>query len=352
MNISHNDQPDYLRFAPIRSTHQQRLKKHALLYIRNMLIALSLAVQCTAPAAAENLVIGVATVPHSLPFFVAEHEGYFTQDAPNIRLVDCFPGRKCLEQLLAKKFQFATAADTPIVVNSFARADFMVLATFATSNNDIQIVRNKNAGITSLKHLAGKRIGIIKGSSIDYFIDTVLLFDGIDPASVQKIDIAPDDMAHALQQHRIDAFALFDPGLNKAMTAMGNSAAVLPTPPIYLSTFNLVAARAMADKNDADMVKILRVLDRAQRFIKQQPDAAQRILQKRLNTTTPSSKSIATKIDYALSLDQTLIKTLEGEARWLKQQKEVVGNKPTNYLDYIYPSPLLQAKPNAVTLVK
>ena len=321
-------------------------------YLLRTVMALCAITLFAANAAAEILTIGVASVPHSLPFFVGEHEGYFSQEAPNIRLKDCFPGKKCLDQLLAGKVQLATVGDTPIMLASFVRSDFVVLATFATSTTDNQIVRVKGARINSLKDLIGKRIGILKGTSIEYFLDTVLLFDGIDPSLVQKVDMPPDGMAAALLEHKIDAFALFDPGLSNAIAALGDSAAVLPTPPIYLSTFNLVASRTIVGKNDADIVKILRVLERAQQFIKQQPDAAQRILQERLHTAPPSGKSITTKMDYMLSLDQTLIKTFEGEARWFSQKKTNVGVKPVNYLDYIYPSPLFQVKPKAVTIVK
>ena len=319
--------------------------------VRGLLAFLSFAL-VGASAEAENLTIGVATIPHCLPFFVAEHEGYFAEEAPTIRLVDCFPGKKCMEQLLAGKVQFATAGDIPIMAASFTRSDFVVLTTFASSTTDTQIVRQKSAGIASLKQLEGKRVGIIKGSSIEYFLDTVLLFDGIDPARVQKIDMAPDDMASALRENRIDAFSLFDPALTKVVAALGGSAATLATPPIYLSTLNLVAARSLVGKNDAEMVKILRALDRAQRFIKLQPQAAQRILQERLHVTSPSGNLIASKIDYMLSLDQTLIKTFEGEARWFSQQKNTVGAKPLNYLDYVYPLPLSQVRPKAVTIVK
>ena len=257
-----------------------------------------------------------------------------------------------MDQLLAGAVQFATAADTPIVRASFTRSDFVVLATFATSTSDIHLVGSKSAGVLALKQLIGKKIGVIKGSSIDYFLDLVLIFDGIDPAQVEKIDVAPEQMATALQQHKIDAFALFDPGFSQAVEKLGDSVTVLKTPPIYLSTFNLIGMRALMGKSDAEIVKVLRALDRATLFIKQQPEVAQRILFKRLHMSDSSTKLVSRQIDYMLSLDQTFIKTLEGEARWFSQQKGNVGTKPANYLDFIYPLPLRKVKPQAVTIVK
>lgn len=325
--------------------------------LRRFLIArlwgvISLTLCGNAVFAAPPLAMGVAMVPHSLTVFVAEHEGYFAQEISQLKLVDCFPGAKCLNMLLAGSVQFATVADTPIVRASFVRSDFVVLTTIASSNNDIHVAGAKSAGITKLKNLVGKKIGLIKGSSADYFLDTVLLFDGIDPARVEKLDIPADDISEALRQHKIDAFVLFDPSLSKALNALGDSVAVLPTPPIYLATFNLVAARSLVGKNDADMVKVMRALDRAQLFIKQQPEAAQRILRKRLNMAPLVGKSLNVQMDYQLSMDQTFIKTLEGQARWLGQQKEVVGIRPANYLDFVYLPPLLQVRPKAVTVVK
>jgi sulfonate transport system substrate-binding protein len=321
-------------------------------YIARLLIAVVTLCFVDVVFAAAPLTLGIATVPHSLQFFVAEHEGYFAQELPQLRLIDCFPGRKCLNMLLAGGLQFATVADTPIVSASFVRSDFVVLASFASSSNDIRVVGAKSAGIARLKDLVGKKIGIIKGSSAEYFLDTALLFDGIDPARVQKFDMPVDDIIDALRQHKIDAFVLFEPGLSKAVTALGESVNVLVTPPIYLSTFNLVAQRSLIGKNDIEMVKILRALDRAQTFIQQHPEAAQRIMRERLKMPPPTGKSLSIQMDYALSLDQTFIKTLEGEARWFSQQKGTVGTRPVNYLDLIYLPPLLQVRPKSVTIVK
>ena len=320
--------------------------------IASAVVCLGATLSVGANAAANQLTIGVAQAAHSLPFFVAEHEGYFAQEAPDVRLVDCFPGRKCLEQLLAGTVDFATAADTPIIRASFTRSDFVVVATFATSTSDIHLVGSKSAGVFALKHLIGKKIGVIKGSSIDYFLDLVLVFDGIDPAKVEKVDVAPEQMAAALRTNKIDAFALFDPGFSQAVEKLGDSVTMLATPPIYLSTFNLIGMRASIGKTDAELVKVLRALDRANLFIKQQPEVAQRILFKHLHMPASSAKLVSSQIDYMLSLDQTFIKTLEGEARWFSQQKGNVGTKPANYLDFIYPLPLRQVRPQAVTIVK
>ena len=341
-----------LPLAPPITSPIGRSQKKSLLWLTSMLLAMCCFGQPTTSSAANPLLIGVASVPHSLPFFVAEHEGYLASEAPNVKIADCFPGRKCFEQMLAGTVQLSTVADTPIVRASFARSDFAVLATFATSTSDIQLVVAKSTGISSAKQLVDKKVGVIKGSSIDYFLDSVLVFEGVDPNRVEKIDIAPELMATALREQKIDAFALFDPGLTQAIESLGDSVTVLKTPAIYLSTFNLVAPRAALGKMDTDIVKVLRAIEKANLFIKQQPEAAQRILLKRLKITNPASKVVNRKMDYVLLLDQTFIKTLEGEARWFSQQKGFVGVKPANYLDFIYPAPLRQVRPQAVTIVK
>lgn len=320
--------------------------------IATAVFSLGTALSGDANAAANKILIGVAQVPHSLPFFVAEQEGFLAQEAPNVQLVKCFPGRKCLDQLLAGTVQFATAADTPVINASFMRADFMVVATIASSSSDIHLVGSKAAGVLATRQLIGKKVGVIKGTSTDYFLDSVLIFDGIDPAQVEKVDIAPDRMAAALRQNQIDGFALFDPGFSQAVESLGDLVTLLKTPPIYLATFNLIGMRTSIGKNDADMVKVLRALDRANLFIQRHPDAVHRILSQRLHMSEASAKLVSKQLDYALSLDQTFIKTLEGEARWYSQQRGNVGIKPANYLDYIYPLPLRQVRPQAVTIVK
>lgn len=301
---------------------------------------------------AADVSIAVATIPASLPVFVADSQGFFAAEGINAALKECFPGRKCLAMLLDGQVGLATVADTPIVFASFMRADFVVLATLTTLTEDTRIIGSRQRGVLQAHDLIGKRIGVIKGTSGEYYLSTFLLFNGIVPDQVTQVDLGARDAVTVFQSHEVDALAVFQPSVFRTSIAAGDDAIILRSPHIYSTKLNLVAARSMVGKQDAIMQKMLRALVRAQKYIEQEPLKAQAILQTRLKLDPSFVSSIWPQLDFSIALEQTLIKTLESEARWLSGQQDVKGKRPTNYLDYIYPLPLSQVRPGAVTLVK
>lgn len=296
--------------------------------------------------------LAVARLPYSLGFFVAEAQGYFASEGVPVRIIDCFPGRICLNLVLDGKAELATAADVPIVVASFARSDFSVVATIATSSNDANLLVKKSAGIAAPKDLVGKRVGVVKGTSSDYFLDTFLLFYGIDPVKVKKVNLNPTDVVVAISRDQVDAVVAFQPSLTDAAKALGRNGMILSNPKIYTTTFNLVAAKRILAKGDDAVEKILRALVKAEMFIAADPAAAKKIMQRKLTLDAASIDAIFPNLEFEIGLDQTFLKTMESEARWLGQQGGNIGTRPTNYLDFVYTQPLSRVAPASITLIK
>ncbi len=53
---------------------------------------------------------------------------------------------------------------------------------------------------------------------------------------------------------------------------------------------------------------------------------------------------------YGLFLDQSILVSLEDEARWAIENKLTRASRIPNYLNFIYTDALLAVKPNAVTI--
>ena len=301
---------------------------------------------CAAPIA-----IAVSRNPIGLPVFLAVDQGFFKDEGLDIKAIDCFPGKQCLKLLLEDKAQFATVASTPIVAASFTRSDFVILATISSSSNDSKLIVRKSAHITSAKDLIGKRIGVIKGTTAEFFLDSFLLFYGVDPAEVKLVDKLADALPASIKTGEVDAITAFEPSAYKAVTLLGDDAMVLPNPRIFTTAFNIVAQRRLVGTSDADITKILRAIARANQFIKSNPAEAKRLMQKNFNASEAFTSAIWPDIDYTMSLDQSFLKSLENEARWMAEKNSVVDQKPRNFLDIIYAKPLRQLFPKSVTLV-
>jgi NitT/TauT family transport system substrate-binding protein len=94
---------------------------------------------------------------------------------------------------------------------------------------------------------------------------------------------------------------------------------------------------------------VLRALARAQQFIAEQPQRAKEILAARAKLDPAFIETIFPGFNYRLSLNQSLVSTMEGEARWAVREGHVgAGRKMPNYLDFVASGPLRKAVPNAL----
>ena len=307
----------------------------------------------TGTSHSQEMVLAVSRTALSLPVLVADHEGYFASEGVAVRTLECIGGQRCLKLLLEGQAQLATATELPVMFNSFERSDYAIVATFSTSNRDVKLVTRKSAGISNPRSLEGKRIGTVKGASAQYFLDSYLLFYDVDPTKVNIISLAPEQMAAAMERREVDAVAVWEPFAFLTIKALGTDSEVLSSPRIYTETFNLIADRRTISDREGDLVKVLKALERAQRFIRDQPKQAQAILLGRLKLEQTFVDWSWNDLTYRMSLDQSLVTTMEGEARWALREKQVnMSKRNPNFLDLVAPEALRKAVPGAVMLVK
>lgn len=317
-------------------------------FFRAPLLALALWSLASLATAAEPLRIAVSKSMLSLPMFVAEAQGYFAAERLQVSISECSGGHRCLRQVLDGAADVATAGDLPIMFNSFERDDFAVLATFVTSTDDVKLLVRTRAGATRPEQLAGKRIGVVAGTSSQYFVDISLLAAGVDPKSVTMVWLQPEQITPALRDGTVDAAAIWEPHAHDALSKLKGDLKMLPNAGHYLGSFNLVAARRVLAGRDADLVRLLRAVERAQRLIHEEPAIAKAVMNQRMHTDAAFADAHWPKLNFRLSLDQSLITTLEGEARWALREGHVKGKRPASYLSLLHPGPLRAVKPAAV----
>lgn len=86
---------------------------------------------------------------------------------------------------------------------------------------EAMVVRT-DAGIKSFKDLEGKKLAAPFGSTTHYLLLQALTDEGIDPASMEILDLRPSDIAVAWSRGDIDAAWFWEPNLDKAVKDGGN----------------------------------------------------------------------------------------------------------------------------------
>lgn len=295
---------------------------------------------------AAGIVLAVSEGPVSLPIYVAQSEGFFRREGVDIRMLSCSSGRSCFELLKQDKADVATASELLVTLDSIQRSDSVIVATLSSSPHHIKLIARKDAGVGKPGDLRGKRIATVAGSSAQYFLDAWLLYHQIERRDVRLVPMLPDEMSRALAQADVDAIAIWEPAASQAVSALGPNALVLPNPRVYTQHFSLITSRQRVGARSDELVRLLRALARASRFIAEEPGRAREIW--RARAPAGSAAANLAEHDFALRLPQSLIATMEGQARWAA--REGYGSAPDNVLRGIEPSLLRQAAPGAVEL--
>jgi len=317
-----------------------------LKYRSLMLLAACLA----GSAAAAPLTVAVSRSPHSLPVFVALAEGLFEAEGLSVKAIEAPSGRRCLKLMADGQADIGTAAETAIVFESFERSDFAVIATFSSTSSDIELVARRAAGIKVPGDLVGKRLGVVKGTSAQYFLDTFLLNNDVDPKSVVQVPVQPESALDSMAAAQVDAVAVFQPFAYATAHSPRVDGVVLSESSDYKQTFNLVAQSSVLKARRGDVERFLRAIQRANESIRSRPRQAEGIFVARLGVEPGFAAWSMQHTHALLSLEEGLLRSLQSQANWVLREGYATGRKPADYRALIDAAPLRVVLPNAVGL--
>jgi len=313
---------------------------------------LLLAAWLVGTATAAPLTVAVSRSPHSLPVFVALAEGLFEAEGLAVTSIEAPSGRRCLQLMAEGQADLGTASETAIAFESLVRTDFSILATFSSTSSDVELVARRAAGIKSAGDLVGKRVGVVKGTSAQYFLDTVLLNGNVDPKSVVQVAIQPELALDTLAAGQVDAVAVFQPFAYAAAHSPRVDGVVLSETGGYKQTFNLVAQNPVLKARRPELERFLRALHKANEFIRAQPRRAELIFVSRLGVEPAFAQWSMQRTHAVLSLEEALLRTLQSQANWMLREGYASGSKPVDYRTLVDAAPLRAVLPNAVGLAR
>jgi NitT/TauT family transport system substrate-binding protein len=156
----------------------------------------------------------------TLPFAIAQDQGYFRAAGLDVQPVMATSGPALASELIGGTTQIAVEVP-PNAFPAMQQGEPM-LALPPYGRLDLAIVTPQGSGVTSLKSLVGKKIGVTQvGAFTETFAKYVLQLNGINPSSVTFIAVgALATQLPALSNHAIDATVLSSDAI-AAVTAKG-----------------------------------------------------------------------------------------------------------------------------------
>ncbi|HEX2966871.1 MAG TPA: ABC transporter substrate-binding protein [Syntrophorhabdaceae bacterium] len=328
-----------------------KINKIRLALLLALLFALLSACNRNSPVQVEKIVLGTETVAHASPVWIAERKGYFKEEGLDVEIQEFESGRTALRTMLNQDgISIVTAAQTPVVFNSFGRNDYAIVGNMVYSDKDLKILTRRNGTISAPSDLRGKTFGITAGSSGHFFLSLFLTYNGLKMTDVKTIDMEATRLPQALIDGRVDAIATWEPHIYRAKKALGDRTHLMPSGGIYREDYYFVARKDFIQQHPEALRRFLRAIEKGEEFIRKNKKEAMDIVGQRLKMDREILDATWDDFQFRLSLDQPLVVALEDEARWAIRNKLTGSTKVPNFLDYVYADALKAVKPGAVTI--
>lgn len=187
--------------------------KKILLPILILILALT---ACTPkPTASTPLKVAVLPVLDTLPLYVAQAEGYFSEAGIQVELVPVgsAPERDQLMQSGQIDGMLNELVTTLYYNRESSKVKIVRFARVATSDYPVfRILAAKDSGITTVEGLKGVEIGISNGTIIEYMTDRVLAKAGLTKEEIKKVAVPKiADRTALLESGELKAAVMPDP---------------------------------------------------------------------------------------------------------------------------------------------
>ena len=300
----------------------------------------------------KKVTVGVSTSFLSIPVYIAQKQGFFSDEGLDVTLKEYTSGKKATQALFAGEVGISTVIDMPVVFNSFERQDFCIFATFAYSFPFIKIIARKDSGIKTGADLKGKKVGANRGTTSHFFLGVFLIHNRLSISEVEIINIEIADLPSALKNGEVDAISVWQPHTKKAMQLLGDNSIELASPEICRSNFNFAVMKMFAKEHPKILQKLLRAFDKSATFIKNEREKSLEIMATSLNLDKDTIRPTWDNVIFGISLDQSLLVGWDDIARWAIKNRLVNKKQIPNYLNYICLDALEAVKPNSITIIR
>ncbi len=298
----------------------------------------------------EKISVGATTQELSTLIWIAEAKGYFEENGLDATVKAYDTGIETKDALLAGEVDVADTVDFVITGLGFEETDIKVLASINTAIIDYIIAR-RDRGISSLSDLKGKKIGIKRGSSAEYYLGRTLIFNNLSLQDVELIALHPPEMADAIVQGKVDATITWHPHNYYIKNSLGDNAIIWSAQGGQDVYWVIFSKAEFVQKYPEKIKRLLNALIQAEEFVKHNNLEAKEIIARRVNLDLSYIESVWLDFHFIVDLPQNIVIAMEDQARWKMENNLTDKTDVPNYLDYIYFDALEDVKPEAVGII-
>ncbi len=281
----------------------------------------------SAKGGTTSITVGYVPYADDVALFLAKDNGIFARHGLKVSLVAAANPTAVVASMLSGQEQFGFVT-TPVLINANTKGTAIKCVSSVDgeqptdpSLDGTMLVAAKGSGITSVKDLAGKKLGTVQLASLNSLaVEVLAKRGGVDPKSIQQVVIPFPQMPAALAQGHIQAAVIVSPYVN---TAIEQGATVINHPNIELfpggTITCLSALTSYVQKNTATVTAFHAAMNEAIAYAQAHQQEAKADLTKHMDLTAAVAQQqvLSTNWDPTLSVDS--IGTIETYMRELGQ---------------------------------
>lgn len=256
--------------------------------------------------------------------YIAESEGFFTQNGLAPRFETATNAKICQDMLLAGQADYMTGAEGPFTYLAASKPPIKILAMLQ-QNPETSIFARRDRGITKFEDLRGKRIAYLPGTVSYFFLGRIMKKFRIERSAVRLSAMQPPSMPAALVGGAIDAFSMWEPW---GARASSDNVVNLTDTDLYqyeaLLSGRIEAIAAHPEIPD----KILKALLQAEEFINENNDKAFMILSDAITFEKNAFKRLWPGYKHRVRIEQGPIRLMEENFRLLQEDDDNFLNVP------------------------
>lgn len=328
----------------------QHRKIAALLVTISVVTVVAVALFVKGPDLVEKLIMADATQPVFALVYIADAKGYFSEEGVEISYLSFTSGRDALASVVGGDADVATVFETPIVLSTSKSEPVRVLSTLHTSNRNTAIVARRDLGIDNPVDLRGKRIGVTFNTNGEFFLSQFLINEGIGLETVELVDLPPNGMAEALANGDVAAIASWAPHTFSAQRTITSGDANVFHSTAYTEISVLAVLTETIARKEEALIRMLRALIRAEKFIASNEEDSIAIVAKRLSGQSEQDVRAAwANFRAELRLNNVLLSVLSQEGAWLSE-RGIIPKPAPEFRQVLYPDFLNGIQPESVTV--
>ena len=301
----------------------------------------------------ESITVAYSPFESTALFLVAQKQGFFSQNSLNLTVHNYDSGAGALGAVINGEADIAVGTtEFPLVIRALDQENIQTIGSLSKSDF-IYLVGRADRGINDPSDLKGKIIGTTFGTIAHYFLGRFLVLNGINISDVSIVDLkTSSEWVNAVVNGSIDVVATAQPYANSAKEGLGTNAVVWSihsSQPLYAQ---VIGTNQWVTAHPELCSKLLRALYQAEQFVIDHPAEAKTIVKQLTNFSDAYIETVWGQNQFSLSLDLSLLRAMEGEARWLINNNLTNQTAVPDFLDYIYLDGLASVKPMSVSITR